>query len=220
MNSIKGTLLYASIQEPAKPYIGPGEDANKPKEWKISVAIFDEDYADEVESFATGLGAKISMKKFKTPAEFKETFKIDMPEGVKKAWVVTLRRSTELGKTGKPVPDLYKPRVFMMQGNTRLDITHEKLVGNGSEGQVSLEVFRRDNGKNSIYLKNVLVNKLVEYVKPEGAGASYTPGDEFDSENDTPEQVPATKSAVPAKATKPVKPAKTDSEDDDSDIPF
>lgn len=215
MQSIKGTLLYASIQEPAKPYIGPGEDANKPKEWKISVAIFDEDYADEVEAFATGLGAKISMKKYKTPAEFKEQFRVDMPEGVKKAWVVTLRRSTELGKTGKPVPDLYKPRVFTMQGNTRLDITHEKLVGNGSEGQVSLEVFRRDNGKNSIYLKNVLVTKLVEYVKPEG-GPAYEPGSEFDAEGDTPVQAPAAKAAVPAKAAKPAKKA----DDGDDDIPF
>lgn len=220
MNSIKGTLLYASIQEPAKPYIGQGDPPDKPKEWKISVAIFSEDYADEVEEFANGLGAKISMKKFKNPAEFKETFKVDMPEGVKKAWVVTLRRSTMLGKSGKPVPDLYKPRVFMMQGNTRLDITHEKLVGNGSEGQVSLEIFRRDNGNVSIYLKNVLVDKLVEYVKPEGTGANYTPGDEFDSENDAPEQAPAAKAAVPANASKPKVKAKADDADDNSDIPF
>lgn len=217
MNSIKGTLMYVSIQAPSKPYIGPGEDANKPKEWKVSVAIFDEDYADEVESFADSLGAKISLKKYKDRDSYEKQFKIPMPDGVKKAWVVTLRRSTELGKTGKPVPDLYKPRVFMMQGNTRLDITNEKLVGNGSEGQVSLEVFRRDNGKNSIYLKNVLVTNLKEYVKPEGSGVNYTPGDEFDSEESEPVQ---SKPAVPANASKPKqsKPAVTDEMDDD--IPF
>ncbi len=214
MKFIEGILLYVCIQEPARPYIGPEDPPNKPKEWKVSVAVTNEDQADAIEEFATGLQAKLSVKKFKAD-KFKETFKTDLPDGVSKAWVYTLRRSTELGKTGKPVPPQYAPKVFVMQGNTRLDITNEKLVGNGSTGKVSLEVFQRDNGKNSIYLKNVMVDTLKEYVK---TSSNYEAGSEFDSEAEEAPAAPV-KPAVPKGAAKPVKSA-VKADDEDSDIPF
>ena len=214
MKFIEGILLYVCIQEPARPYIGPKDPPDKPKEWKVSVAVLDEDTSDKIEEFAKSLDAKLSVKKFKADA-FKETFKTELPEGVNKAWVYTLRRSTELGKTGKPVPPQYAPKVFMMQGNTRLDITNEKLVGNGSTGKVSLEVFQRDNGNASIYLKNVMVDTLVEYVKT----SSYEAGSEFDSEAEEAPAAAPTKPVVPKGAAKPAKSA-TKNDDQGDDVPF
>lgn len=220
MNKIKGMLLYVSVQSPIKAYQKPGTDP-KPDEWKASIAVTDEDFVDEFEEWASSIDAKISLKKIKTSA-FKEQFKVDPPEDAgKNVWVFTFRRSTELGKTGKKVPEIYAPRVLEKRGNLLVDITREKLVGNGSTGQISLELFQRTNGTSSIYLKNVLVENLVEYVKPEGK--EYNPGQEFldEEDDDSPEQKPEAKPEVKADTTKkstPRKPAKQ--EDIDEDVPF
>lgn len=212
MDKLKGTLVYVCVQKPVKAYQKPGTDP-KPDEWKASVVIGNEDEADAFEEYINGLGAKVSIKKVKT-AEFINIYKTDPPEDAgRNVWVVTLRKSTELGKTGEKVPDKYKPRVFQKIGNKIVEITNEKLVANGSKGQISIEKFDRRDGTSSLYLKNVLVTELIEYVAPEGSGNDYTPGQEFDDSEDT---EPATKAeAKPAKA-KPVK--KQESEDDD--VPF
>ena len=130
---------------------------------------------------------------------------------------MTLRKSTELGKTGKPVPIQYEPKVFEKIGNTMLEITSMKLVANGSYGTMSIDRFDRSNGGSSLYLKNLLVTDLIEYVKQE---SEYEAGSEFSDDEDTP---PVTKAA--AKAPAPVKaPAKAKvkaaDEDEDFDIPF
>lgn len=208
-------LVYVCVDQPVKAFVKPGAPP-KHDEWKASVVITDEDFVDELEEYAKELDTMLSIKKVKTD-KFEEIYKVAPPEGAEKnVWVFTLRKSTMLGKTDKPVPKQYQPKVFMMQGNTRLDITNEKLVGNGSYGTISIDRFDRTNGGSSLFLKNILVTDLVEYVKQE---SDYESGSEFD---DAP---PAAKAEKPAAKAAPAKAAakkvsKPVDEEDDSDIPF
>lgn len=209
MNKINGMLLYVCVQESVKSYQEPGTPP-KPNEWKASIAIADEDLLDEFEAYAKSIDAKISTTKVKR-TEFEGKYKVAPPEGDgKNIWVLTFRKSVELGKTGKPVPDLYRPKVFEKVGNNVVEITNSKLVGNGSLGSISIEKFDRTNGTASLYLKNVLVTKLIEYTK---TGSDYVPGSEFDDDASAP-----TPAATSTKNTgKAVKPSAADLEDD---VPF
>lgn len=174
---VEGMLLYACIRDAAESYQNPGAPL-RAREWKVSVVLTDEDYVDELEDWAKKNDVKLSLKKVKT-AEFEEIYKTKPPEdAAKNVWVWTLRKSVELGKTGKPVPDKYKPKVYQRKGATLVDVTGTVLVGNGSIGVVSTDLFVRNNGSASIYLKNVLVKDLVEYIKEE-SGSSYVEGSEF-----------------------------------------
>lgn len=212
---VTGMLLYVCIQEPTKAYQKPGTDP-KPNEYKVSIALTDEDYVDELEDWAAKNDIKLSMKKVKTTA-FEETYKIAPPEGAgKNVWVWTLRKSTELGKSGKPVPPQFRPKVFQRKGKVLVDVTNEVLVGNGSVGTVSTDLFVRQNGSASIYLKNVLVTDLVEYVKSE---SSYTEGSEF-ADEDTEIQTAKPTEDKPKAGTK-AKPKVEQPEDDtNQDLPF
>jgi hypothetical protein len=163
------------------------------------------------------------MKKVKS-ADFEDKYKCALPEGAgKNVWVFTLRKSVELGKTGKPVPLQYQPKVFEKVKNTLVDVTHSKLVGNGSYGTVSIDRFDRTAGGASLFLKNLLVTKMVEYVPSE---SDYQPGSEFgdDSASDGDGgnvKVPATAKtkAAPAKPKAAPRPA-SGFDDMDDDIPF
>ena len=213
MQKLTGMLLYVSLNKPQKAYVKPGEPS-KPDEWKASVAITDEDILDQYEEFAQSIDAKTSVKKVKT-AEFETIYKVAPPEDAgKNIWIVTLRKSTELGKTGKPVPDLYKPKVFEKVGKALVDVTNSKLPANGSYGSISIDKFERTNGTASLYLKNVLVTEMIEYVAE--TGPEYEPGSEFDDE-------PKAEAAPAAKAKAEVKPkarAKVEVAAEDDDIPF
>jgi hypothetical protein len=216
MDKIKGTLLYVCLQEPV-----PAYDKDKPKEWKASIAVTDEDFVDEFTEYAQGIDAKFSLKKVKV-ANFEEVYKVAPPEGAQKyVWVFTFRRSTELGKTGKAVPEKYSPRVMEKRGNLLVDITKEKLVGNGSLGQISLEVFTRKNDTSSIYLKNVLVTELVEYTRTD---QEYNPGQEFLDDDDTVEEPKSTVQKTEQKEEKTVKATARKPKDTpavkDDDVPF
>jgi len=214
MQKLTGMLLYVQLNKPAKAYVKAGEPV-KPDEWKASVAITDEDVVDEYEEFAKGIDAKTSIKKVKT-TEFEGIYKVAPPEDAgKNIWVVTLRKSTQLGKTGKEVPDLYKPKVFEKVGKALVDVTNSKLPANGSYGSISIDKFERTNGTASLYLKNVLVTSMIEYVAE--SGPEYEPGSEFDDE-------PKAEAAPAPKAKTEVKPkarAKVEvAVEDEDEIPF
>jgi len=214
MQKLTGMLLYVQLNKPAKAYVKAGEPV-KPDEWKASVAITDEDVVDEYEEFAKGIDAKTSIKKVKT-TEFEGIYKVAPPEDAgKNIWVVTLRKSTQLGKTGKEVPDLYKPKVFEKVGKALVDVTNSKLPANGSYGSISIDKFERTNGTASLYLKNVLVTSMIEYVAE--SGPEYEPGSEFDDE-------PKAEAAPAPKAKAEVKPkarAKVEvAVEDEDEIPF
>ena len=212
-DKISGMLVYVSVHEPKKALQKAGAP-KKPDEWKASVVITDEDYADDLEAYAKELDTMISLKKVKR-AEFENIYKCAPPEGDgKNVWVFTLRKSTELGKTGKPVPELYQPKAFEKVGKTLVDITHSKLIGNGSYGSISVDKFERQTGGASLFLKNVLVTDLVEYTQAE---SNYQAGSEFDDESDD----DSASAEKPTKAEKhaKAKPAKVATAEDE-DSPF
>lgn len=211
---VTGMLLYTCIQKPVKAYQKPGTDP-KPDEWKVSVVLTDEDYVDELEEWAAKNDIKLSLKKEKTTA-FEEKHKVAPPEDAgKNIWVWTLRKSVELGTSGKPVPPQFRPKVFQRKSKVLVDVTNDVLVGNGSVGTVSTDLFVRRNNSASIYLKNVLVTDLVEYVKSE---SSYTEGAEF-ADEDTEVQTAKPTEDKPKASTK-AKPKVEQPEDDDSVLPF
>lgn len=210
---VEGVLLYTTIQKPTKAYQNPGT-ASKPDEWKVSVALTDEDYVDDLEEWAAKNDIKLSLKKIKNSA-FEGLYKIPPPEDAgKNIWVWTLRKSTEQGKTGNPIPPKFQPKVYQRKGDTLLDVTNNILVGNGSKGIVSTDLFVRNNGSASIYLKNVLVKELVEYVS--SSADSYVEGSEFGIPVEQTKE--STEEKKPAKVTK--KPAVSPEDELDDDLPF
>lgn len=214
MQKVFGTLVYVCIPKPVKAYVDPkAPNVVKPDEWKAGVVLVDQDKVDELEEYAESVGARISLKKVKT-ADFETKFKIPAPEGAgKNVWVLTLRKSTKMGKTDQDVPEQYRPRVFEQVGSKAVEITNTKLVANGSKGFVSIEKFERRDGTSSLYLKNVLVTSLIEY---KGGTSDYVPGSEFDDEVEAPEPEKVVAEKPKAQA---VKPSKKDEVPDD-DIPF
>lgn len=220
MKTLSGMLLYVSVQEPVAAFVKPGVPP-KPKEWKASVVITDKAVKKEYEKFAKLLDTLVSIKEVET-ADFESIYKTAPPEDAgDEVWVVTLRKSTELGKTGKPVPDQFKPRVYHQIGNTRQDITATTLVGNGSYGSISLDIFMKQAGGGSIFLKNVLVTDLVEYERKDSA---TNDGSEFDADDgsDTPVKIPtkAVEKAKVATAAKAKAKQLSGFDDMDDEIPF
>ena len=100
------------------------------------------------------------------------------------------------------------------EGNMLVDITNdpEKIVGNGSLGVLSVDLFERNDGKANIYLKNVLVEELKAYKKSESTGADYVPGAEFD--------IPAQSQAGESKEKTVEKPAAKDKPAKTTKSPF
>lgn len=216
LSKIQGTLLYVQIEKPVKALQKAG--AVKADEWKASVAVVDEDLVDEIEAEAAACQSMISCKKIKA-VDFEAKYKVPPPEGAgKNVWVLTFRKSTELGKTGKPVPDNYRPRVYQKVGNVMKDVTFTTLPANGSKGFISIDRFERSDGSCSFYLKNVLVTDMIEWVRQEGE--EYAPGSEFEDE------VPAAKpkADTPAKSEKAAPKAKKEvppaDDGEDDQIPF
>jgi hypothetical protein len=227
-DKVTGTLVYVQVDKPVKAYVKPGAP-KKSDEWKASVVLTDEDLVDELEAYGKELDTMLSIKKVKA-VEFEDKYKCDLPEGAgKNVWVMTLRKSTMLGKTDKPVPDKFMPRVYKVTKDeegavTKTEITKTKLVGNGSKGTLTIDRFDRTSGGSSLYLKNVFVTDLIEY---ESEGSDYEPGSEYDGDtasdgNGGSTKVPAkAKAAAPAKPAAKAKPTPKPSEDDfDSDLPF
>lgn len=220
-SKVSGMIVYCQMSEPVKAYVKPGTP-KKPDEFKCSIVLTDEDYVDELEAYGKSLDTLLSIKKVKT-VEFENIYKCSPPRDAgKNVWIFTLRKSTELGKTGKPLPLQHYPKVFEKVGNTLVDITRSKLVGNSSYGTVSIDRFDRTSGGSSLYLKNLLVTNLIEYVKQD---SDYEAGSEFD--DDAADDGDGGKVKVPAKAKSPeakktvAKPApKPSFEDDDDSIPF
>ena len=215
---VSGTIVYCQMAEPVKAFVKPGAP-KKADEWKCSVVLTDEDMADELEAYGKSLDTLLSIKKVKS-AEFEEKYKCPVPEGAgKNVWIFTLRKSTELGKTGKPVPPQYQPKVFEKIKNTMVEITTTKLVGNGSYGTLSIDKFDRTAGGSSLFLKNLLVTDLVEFVKQD---SDYEAGSEFGDDSASDGNGGSTKVPASAKTKEaPKSKAKVQPQDDDEDtLPF
>ena len=206
INKLIGTLVYVQVDAPKPCFV-----AEKGQEWKASIVV-SEDVADEWdEAFP-----KQTAKQVKT-SEFEAMYKTVAPfPEQRKQYIITLRKNTKLGND-KEVPVQYQPKVFQQKGNVLVDITHSALPSNGSQGAISVDVYE---GKMGTFarLKNVLVTKLIEYVKQEDNGSAT--GSEFglalaDDGEGNEVKVPAKAAAKPKKAV-----PELDDDFDSSSDPF
>ena len=197
IKTVQGMLLYACIQNPVDNYDKDG------KEWKISVVV-DEETAENWDATYPKQSAKAVKLK-----NFKETYKVDAPTDDPIQYVITLKKPTT-DSEGRDLKEQFHPKV-MLRTDTgkRLDITQDKLVGNGSTGVVS--IFNVDHPKfgMSARLNNVLVFDLVEYVSGEAGSefdGEFTDGeddchdDEFGGQEEKPKRTQSRKSTTPPDA--------------------
>lgn len=214
---VEGTLVYVQIDKPVKAFHKPGTDP-KPDEFKASIAVTDEDWVDEFEAWCATVDAKPSIKKVKA-AEFEGIYKCPAPDDAgKNVWVLTFRKSSEMGKTGRPILPQHEPKAYEVVGGTLKDITHTKLIANGSKGVLGIEQWERTNGSMQLSLAEVVVLDLIEYVKGEreevDVSDKYSKYLKGAAKEETKE---APKKATPAKTAAKAKPLV---EDDDDLIPF
>jgi len=218
-DKVSGMIVFCQMDEAVPAYVKPGAP-KKPSEWKCSIVLTDEDMVDELEAYGKSLDTLLSMKKVKT-VDFEKTYKCAPPEDAQKnVWVFTLRKSTELGKTGKPVPSKFEPKVFEKVKNTMVDVTHTKRPANGSYGTVSIDRFDRTTGGASLFLKNLLVTQMIEYVPTE---SDYEAGSEFGDDSASDGDGGTVSVPAKAKTAKPVvkaKPKQQEAEDEDESLPF
>ena len=102
-----------------------------------------------------------------------------------------------------------------------VEITSTKLVGNGAYGTLSIDKFDRSAGGSSLFLKNLLVTSMVEYVKKD---SDYEAGSEFGDDtasdgNGGSTRVPASAKTKDVPKVKP-KAKPQEDEDDSFDLPF
>lgn len=222
---IKGMLVYVQCDKPVKAFQKAGADP-KPDEYKASVVVTDEDWVDEYEAWLTEIDGKTSIKKVKK-ADFEGIYKVAPPEDAgKNVWVLTFRKSSEQGKTGKKILPQHEPKIYERVGNTLVDITHTKLVANGSTGVISLDTWQRTSGSTSIDLAKILVLDLIEYVREERE--EKTADEEFaeflgdgSEGKKTPPKASTPAPKAPAKAPAKASPKPQSGFDDmDDDIPF
>ena len=199
MATINGVLAFVKIQEPALKF------QSDEKEWVVDV-IVDEDTADAWnEEFS-----KQPAKAIKT-ADFEDTYKIKPPfPDAKKQYVIKLKKACTY-KDGNPLPEWAHPKVLIQDEDGEfINITHDKLVGNGSIGTVTYDFNENSYGKFA-RLRNVLVEDLIEYEKqggvdPELAKAAKAKGTK-------------TTSKATEKSAKPA-PSPVATADLDDDLPF
>lgn len=220
LTQLEGTIVYSCVQKAVRGYKDPAATEEPGMEWKTSVVVTDEEYVDSLEEAMKEANAKgISIKKVKS-ADFEDKFKCELPEGAgSKVWVLTVRKGTTLGKTGKEVPEIYRPKIFQQIKNTRVDITYDedKIVGNGSYGKVSIDPFTRTDGSVQLYLKNTLLSSLKVYEKK---ADDYEPGSEFDTAPEESAPAPTPTKATPTKAKAAPKTTKPSQDNLDDDVPF
>lgn len=202
ISKLNGTLVYVQVDTPK-----PCFDAAKGEEWKSSIVISEDDADAWDEAYP-----KQTAKQVKT-SEFEAIYKIPAPfPEQRKQYIVTLRKNTKLAN-GKDVPKEYTPQVFQEKNGSLVKITQTVLVANGSVGVMSVEHYDAKMGPVA-RLKNVKVDELIEYVKPEREAVE--PGSEFDTADDG----NGGKVKVPAKAKTPAKPAAKKQAEDEDDNPF
>lgn len=202
------TFIYCKIQNPVPAY-------NKvDTEWSVDVVMSKKDAKAIKKDFP-----KTSLKEYDND-EFQEKFGFSAPfPSQEEQFVLKFKKSHT--KNGKTVPEKYRPRVIQqLEDGSRVDITFDKLVGNGSKGDLSYRIKETDTYGNFVELQAILVKELVEYQSKAGGVV-----DDFGSVDLKP--APASEQVVeiqgnPEAKAKPRKDAAPEPEDDfDSEsLPF
>lgn len=159
------TVYYAQLQKPRPVFEqrDMGNNATK-TEWTVDL-IVSEDTADEYDAvFNKQSSTKISK------AEFIKRYKIEdeseLPDPKAKKFFLLKVKHAAQKKDGEPIDTRMRPRAVEIVDGKPVDITFDKLIGNGSKGDVLLRVATNDFGTFS-YLSVLKVTDMIEY---EGAG--------------------------------------------------
>ena len=198
------TLFYGKIKTPSLKYQSQTE-----KEFSIT-AIVDKQTAKAFgKQFPKQKPKEIDNDEFNE--RYGEQYAID---GQDEQFLITLKKvATYKDKETdiiKDIPDAYRPRVFIDDGNGELeDITFTKLIGNGSKGTVQFEVMENSYGTFAKLLA-VKVDELVEVQQGDSVGKFNVLG-KIKSLADNPESIAKTED---------VKGVEHKSELADDDIPF
>ena len=158
------TLFYGKIKTPSLKYQSQTE-----KEFAIT-AIVDKQTAKAFgKQFPKQKPKEIDNDEFNE--RYGEQYAID---GQDEQFLITLKKAATYKDKEtddiKDIPDAYRPRVFIDDGNGELeDITFTKLIGNGSKGTVQFEVMENSYGTFAKLLA-VKVDELVEVQQGDSAG--------------------------------------------------
>lgn len=148
-------LLYTAIQQPKRKY------QSELREYSSTVVMD--------KSTSVAFSKQFPKKKINSIAndEFVEKFGIDVPFPESPVQYTVKLSQDELKRDGSPIADFARPRVlFEAKDGQIYDITEKKLVGNGSMGDVHYSYYTTSFGK-TVRLGNIIVKRLVEYVRPD-----------------------------------------------------
>ncbi len=157
---------YTKVQKPAPIY--EQRDMRNPTKTEYTVDLLvSEEVADEWdEVFTKQTATKLSKEKFKQ--RFKIEDDADLPSNDKKFFMIKAKQKAQKAD-GTPISASLRPRVVQNVGGNNVDITFDKLVGNGSDCDVLLRVNGNDFGTFA-YLGMIKVTNLVEYNQSGGSG--------------------------------------------------
>lgn len=82
-----------------------------------------------------------------------------------RTWILLCANKLNLARPDDHCARYSQAKVFEKIKNTAVEITSTKLVGNGAYGTLSIDKFDRSAGGSSLFLKNLLVTSMVEYVQ-------------------------------------------------------
>lgn len=159
-------FYYTSVQKPRPIY--EQRDWSNPNKFEYLVdVVVDEDTADILEeTFPKGSYKKFSKEKFME--RFKIEDESELPFDAKKYFVAKFKQAAQK-KDGEPISPQLRPRVFEMVDGKPVDVTVDKLVGNGSKGDILLRVGSNDYGTFA-YLSMIKVIDMVEYEQTSSNG--------------------------------------------------
>ena len=151
MALVSGTFLFTKIMNPVPAY------NKQDSEWSVQLATKKADAKKIKKEFP-----KTSLKEFDND-DFVEKFKVEVPYPEQdEQYVLTFKKSHI--KNGKETPEKYRPRVIQeLEDGSRVDITFDKMIANGSKGDLSYRIKETDSYGNFVELQAILVKELVEY---------------------------------------------------------
>lgn len=165
-------LYYVKIAEPGTKY------QSTDKQYSVNALLKKEDVKEYLKIFS-----KARIQKLEAD-EFKEKFRTSAPYEANMYYVVAIKADlNEFNAPGGKFP----VKVYEPVGGKVKDITKEKLVGNGSVGDISIYINETKSFGTHPKLEGVLVKELVTFI---GSGSSNPFGEEVEPSNPFGEEDP------------------------------
>jgi hypothetical protein len=157
------TLMYVRLQKPVNKF------ESTDKEFVLSF-VCDEDTSDQFsEKFPKASVKKVKTEQFKDKHGIEPPFPNDKNQYVIKMGVRAEMKDKETGQMIE-IPYFYdtRPKVYELSEGKAVDVTLDKMVGNGSKGHIQYAVASNSFGQ-FCFLRAVLVTDLIE-VESSGGG--------------------------------------------------